>query len=231
MIGAVRLILAANNRNLLETNESLTPNDITAIAERFLYVHGPQAAADELERIGGRKVIEDLFVNGDGIAKHALWLAKNKSVPNGRFFFAGSEEIARTLTTQSGIRGSVCSWLCMYLLNTGAADSLQENDQQKQIFVDGGKLFVTAQALAQMWAAYKTNRNPPSPAQAGSALRGLSEEGVHERGGRTFYVVDARNLVTWAEETGYCAPEQIRHALAGSKKHAQTTNNHLAIAK
>lgn len=230
MIGAVRLILAANNRNLLETNESLTPNDITAIAERFLYVHCPQAAADELEKIGGRKVIEDLFVNGDGIAQHALWLAKHKAVPNGRFFFAGSEEIARTLTTQSGIRGSVCTWLCMYLLNAAPADMLQEGDAQKQIFVERGKLYVAAQALAQMWPAYKTNRNPPSPAQAGSALRGLSEEGVHERGGRTFYVVDERNLVTWAEETGYCAPEQIRQALAGSKATA-ATNNHLAIAK
>lgn len=217
MIGAVRMILAANNKNLLETQEILTPNDIAAFAERFLYVKMPQAAASVLARIG-RETVEKVFIQEDAIASHALWLMENvKDLPNGRFFFEnGGEEIARTLTSQSGVRGSVCTWLVMYLLNPQPIE--MQTNGPPQVEIKDGELYVTAQALAQYWASYKTNRMPPSPAQAGNALRGLSHDGVIEVADLTFYRVDSRNLLTWAEETGYCAGEQIRQALAGRSK-------------
>lgn len=230
MIGAVRMILAANNKNLLETNEALTPNDIAAIAERFIYVFMPQAAADVLARYG-RDFVDRVFLQEDGLAGHALWLAETKkNLPNGRFFFEhGSEEIARTLTTQSGMRGSVCTWLVMFLLNPGPVKMLTGNGPA-QVFVDRGELYASAQALATYWPAYKTNRNPPSPAQAGSALRGLSHEGVIERDDLTFYHLDRRNLLTWAEESGYCSAEQISRSLAGLTDDKNTSTAPHALA-
>ena len=219
MVGAIRLVLAANNASLLETQETLTPNDIAAISDRFLYVEMPQAAADFLESIGGRKRVHEIFVERDGLAKHALWLRDNFPVADaGRFFFAnGSQEIARSLTTSSGIRGSICSWLAMYLLDAGPVENLQESSPLgRQMFVEGGTLHVTPAALAHFWNAYKTNRNPPSPAQAGTALRGLSTcivERSYKGKETSFYQIDPANLETWASDTGYCSREQIKRAL------------------
>lgn len=212
-IGAIRLILAANNKNLLETNEALTPNDIAAISDRFLYVKMPEACAAVLKKIGGREKIEQLFIQENGLAAHSLWLAENlKDLPDtGRFFFdGGSEEIARTLTTGSGVRGSICTWLAMYLINPEALNVVQGGRKGPPlVFVKNGTLHVSPAALSQDWLAYKINRQPPSPAQAGAALRGLSLEGVVEVGDVTYYQIDRRNLTTWAEETGYCSAQQL----------------------
>ncbi len=226
MLGAIRLVLAANNSSLLETTEALTPNDIAAIADRFLYVDMPVKAAEYLESIGGRKRVHEIFVERDGLAKHALWLRDNHPpIDGGRFFFPnGSEEIARSLTTSSGIRGSICAWLCMYLLDPGTVENMQENNPAgRLVFVDKETLHITPAALAQYWASYKTNRQPPSPGQSGTALRGLSTaEGVVSvsHGGKesTFYRIDPANLETWATETGYCSVEQLRRALAVASK-------------
>ncbi len=98
----------------------------------------------------------------------------------------------------------------------------------KLVRIEQGQLHVAPSALANHWQCYKTNRNPPAPGQAGSALRGLSLEGTvtMTNGGKeiTYYRVDPANLETWAIEHGYCSAEQIQKALASKQPQRSITS-------
>lgn len=235
MIGAIRLILAANNASLLETDEALTPADIEAIGERFLYVKIPERARAYLDSIGGRPVVNRIFIEEDGLAKHALWLKENQPTPDlGRFFFeGGSSEIVRALTTSSGIRGNICGWLVQCVRNPMPIAQLQADSAESTgplVFFADERMYVAPEALSQHWGAYKTSKQPPTPQQAGITLRNLQNGSVERHaGGRstTYYSIDPANLETWAEESGFCTRAQVRDALKTACAQASDTENSL----
>lgn len=209
--GAVRVVITANNQELFVSNEALTENDIQAIVDRIIYIYCPKNAAKYLKSVDAKS-----FVTQDRLAKHALWLAKNRIVrDSGRFLVQGRDSsLHRTLTTSSGLRSAVCNWLVAFLLSpvngeTGT-DLLVRRYQ--------GELLVTARALAQGWNIYPTNEPAPTAGRVSLAIAGLSTgqkvQLRDKKNRRTHYwVIDKMNLVQWAERNGYATQEVLEHAL------------------
>lgn len=212
ILGAVRLLIAANNDEILAMNENLSANDIEAIGDRFYHIHVNPDAARFL-----RSVDTAEFIAGDGIARHALWLRENLRYESaGRFLIkSGDREFYRSLTTRSGIRSAVCQWLVGYLKDPRKIDL----KAKYLVRVDSGRLLVNTQALAEDWTVYVTNETTPPTGRLSSALTGLSHpERVQLRrpgtGAPMYYrSVDVSHLHAWAEQTEFATREEIDGAL------------------
>lgn len=214
LIGCTRLIITANNRELLASTENLTANDIGAIVDRLIYVQCGTNAGRYLNSLGPRVVSE--FVRGDRIAKHALWLGLNRTVTRGkRFLVEGTDSaLHRSLTTSSGMRSAVCNWLVGYLLQPEKMDALNH----KLVRIHEGRVLATSRGLARWWDMYETNVLPPPAGVISSALSGLATDKKQLRAGdgrqTNYWVIDPTNLITWADANGYATEETIKEALS-----------------
>jgi hypothetical protein len=215
MVGAIRMIMAANGKTMIETQESLSDVDIAAISERILYVNATNKARDVLRVEFGDRVNE--LVTRDLIAEHALYLRDSaaQEKPQGRFMIhtGARGELARALTTHSGVRAIVCQWLVAYLQNPKKYDRRADY----LCHVREGSLWVNAQALADAWDEYPTNAKAPVAHKISQALAGLSHK--ERRQARlpkpvNYYVIDTENLVSWAEENAFSSREEIETALS-----------------
>jgi hypothetical protein len=156
-------------------------------------------------------------VDGDGIAKFALWLAKHRPVEKtGRFLVTGTDSaLQRTLTTRRDLPDSVTNWCVAYLLNPAKIDSTG----LMQVRVKKGQLLVNARGISENWETYQTNRKPPPPGRISRALKSLCHEDKIQlkdnAGGRPRYHVFRTDLlIYWGETIGYCTKEQIEEALS-----------------
>lgn len=222
--GCARLILAANNRNLLATAEHLNENDINAIVERFFYlmVYLPAGcdpkrppAREYLESLGQQRVEE--WVSKDEIARHALWLRENLEVPRKSRFLVGGEasDLTRSLATSTGLRAEVCHWLVGFLL-TPKPFRLKAHVAHL-VRVSRGRLLVNARAVTEFWGDYVQNdRDPPRAMQVSQALTGLSNGRVFlkHKGEKVAYrEIDLENLREWAVTTQYADVDTLVRAL------------------
>lgn len=209
--GAVRIIVSANNEDVLATNENLSSDDIDAIAERYLHVRARSRATDFLNKTDTRR-----WVRGDLMARHALWLRDHYDwEPEGRFLIRSEDKMLhRGLITRGGIRSAVCQWLVGYL----SQRRVVERDPSVHRFVEcfRGQLVVNAQALVSGWEIFvKVPEQPPIGAIT-QALRALSTSGrggvKRLRRGRSrarYTVIDQDNLIAWADQNGVCSAEDI----------------------
>jgi hypothetical protein len=216
MHGCIRMVLAANNGDLLNTSEHLTINDIEAIVDRVVHIDANQAT-------GAREFLESLpretitgWVAGDGIARHCLWLANNRGVHGGgRFLVSGDKSaLHRRLTVSTGLRSAVCCWLVGYLLEPKKFDA----NRTLLVRVHQGRLLVNVRALAGYWLCYDTNTKAPATGEMARALAGLCSEGTVKlndgAGTRTHYrVADTGNLISWASDCGFADAQTIERAL------------------
>jgi len=216
--GCVRLILAANNRELLATNEHLTTNDISAIVERFFHLNIAKESADYLRTLEREKPgMIQAWVEQDHIAEHALFVRDTVPlVRSSRFIAAGeTSELTRTLTTSTGIRSAVCNWLVSFLLDPSR---LAGTPGRSLVRAKEGHLLVTSRVFTDHWDLYRTNTAAPTSSRIAQAVNGLAGPGrVHLRDhqGREvwFRKIDTHNLVTWAEDTGFATADGIRLAI------------------
>lgn len=231
--GCVRLILAANNRELLASNEHLTTNDISALVERFFYIHTEEMAAEYLRTLMREKpgTIE-AWVEQDHIAEHALYLRDTVLVKrHARLIASGhASELTRSLTTSTGIRSAVCNWLVSFLLDPSR---LLGTDSRALVRVHEGRLAVNTRVFTDHWDLYRTNTPSPTSSRISQAVSGLASPGrIHLRdhqGRETYYrLVDTNNLVTWAEETGFATADGVRNAITALEQQSvrrQTATN------
>jgi hypothetical protein len=165
--GAIRLILAANNDSLLNTNEIHTAEDLEAIAQRFMYVQVPTAAPEYLQNIPRETT---WMWMQEGIARHALWLAQNHVVknPGNRFIVEGDiAEMHRLLLIGAPWSSLVCEWLVRYLLNPKPFDG----ECNGLIRRGDGKLWVNNQALVTSWDLYlKHSKEKADARKIGTSL-------------------------------------------------------------
>lgn len=210
LLGACRLVIAANNRFLLETTEELTENDIAAIMERIIHVPVRPGAAEYLSTLGEERVRR--FVEDDEIARHALWLRDNRTVVSqGRFLVAGENSLLhRSMATHSGLRAGVAHWLVSYLLQPSRFDATSNPLIRRQ----NGKLLVNAKALLDNWTLYTTHFRTPMQSKLSRALSGLSIGRVHLRNPPAYFrVVNTDLLMTYAEENDLCTAHELLAAL------------------
>lgn len=194
LLGAIRLIFAANNLSLLNFDEELGPADLEAVAERFLHIKVDARAAEYLRSIGGRDATQGWVEAGDRIAAHALWLRDNREVnPGARFLVEGEiTELHRQLATTSGKgRSLVVEFLLRVLLERPRPPVqtalVKDIEACRKVQIGDGKLLVNVNFIQEHWReVMKAQPNPPSTKLIGSVLTSISYPGrqnVYERGG------------------------------------------------
>lgn len=206
--GAVRLILAANNSELLIFDEALSASDMEAVAGRFLHIVTPETAKAYLEATS-----TDDWVDGDRIARHALWLRDNRAViPGRRFLVEGkADAMSKMLATQGDVPGKVTEWLAKFLADTTPKAG---PTQRGYIIVGGGKYLVNTNALVEFWDTYvKSDHRAPTHHKLGAALRNLA--GAQTRAGnKRFWEVDADIVIAWAERNQVGDADLMRARIA-----------------
>lgn len=224
LVGAIRLVIAANNEDILAIGENLTVNDINAIGDRFYHVKVSADAITYLAILGEDNV--RTFVTQDRMARHALWLRDNYSIRReGRFLIKPRDRnFYRALTTKSGIRSAVCQWLVGYVREPRRVDMKNHDpDNAYQVFIRDGSLYVQTKGLLDSWDLYVKNEMVPQTGRLAQAITGLSlpsqsTDGrwhlVKPGGGQAFYRrIDIEHLIAWAKETEFSTEEEIQAAL------------------
>jgi hypothetical protein len=196
--GALRIILAANNVSMLANKGALTPQDIEAIAERFLYIEVGEAAADALELLSHET--KEQWKN-EGLAAHALWLKENRVVkPGKRFWVEGSiEKIYHILIASSDWNNLVADWLVRFAQNPSPIGKAVG----PLVRIGGGRILVNTQAIIDTWQqAFPHSRREPEVAKIGTALKAMSAKGwVQLRHGQDrirYRNIDLKFLFKWA---------------------------------
>lgn len=107
--GAVRLVVAANNTDLIKFRNTLTQQDVDAVLDRLLFVRMPDGVEEYLKTLS---VAEwETFSSGDAIAQHVLWLQQNTTVARERLDRFGPipqvsiDEVVQQTTAQIQLSG------------------------------------------------------------------------------------------------------------------------------
>jgi len=234
MRGAIRLCLAANNELLIAVKKAMTPNDLDAFAERFLYIRIPDSAQDYFSETG-REDIRNMLTRG--IAEHALHLQATRKIQNSgsRFAVGGDvQEIHQLFLTSGHWNGLVCEWLVKYLMNPLAYNNESNNAGLVRCLSDEGMLLANPQGLSDNWTAYIKSGVPPSTPEIATALRSLSVpvraqdgsekqqvqrrwQGRHHR----YSVVNINALLAWSRRSNIGDPASMLFALGVEATEAQ----------
>lgn len=229
-----RVLVTANGERALNLiSEGLEDNAVEAIGKRILHLHPAddlEGAREYLVRIGGRGATK-AWVVGGGIARHVLWLERERDVRAGsRFLVEGNVERARRLIVGHDI-DRVLETLVAYLL---------EYDRDKPKTVDGpegltvlapvrrpgivpteGGLFVLSAELAEVWHLLSPDdRRRPTKTEAGRLLGSVAGKRRQVRVGGEYpkgYVVPGDLLEQKADALGVNATT-VRRVLSGERE-------------
>lgn len=218
-VGAVRVILNANNPNLLQTEESLTSDDLDALSQRLLFIRPDPQAGAFLQALASAGIdFRNIVINQDGLAKHALWLKETRSASadNGRYFVQDvvDNELTNGLASTTGRRSAICHWLVSYLQRP----ALYDGQNTELMLIHSGCLFASAQAIHDAWSLYMPSHRQPTAAQVGESLHTLSSGSarvIPRKSGRSaqYYPIRIDLLIHWATRHGFSSEQEIRQAL------------------
>jgi hypothetical protein len=109
--GAIRLILASNNPNMLNGFDEITQSDREALVARLIYVPIHTKDSKQILEALPRET-KDEWANKK-IAEHALWLRDTRTVVSGkRFIVEGTESAMHNrLLISSGMAPAMCEFL------------------------------------------------------------------------------------------------------------------------
>lgn len=215
--GAVRLMLAANNFEMLMFDESLSADDMEAVAARFLFVQTDPTAKHFLETHSTSGWVDD-----DMIAQHALWLRDNRKViPGRRFVVEGAQSVLTSMIAVQGTTASMVSeWLakCLADLNPKSGPI-----SKKLVVFEPGRYLVNANALVDFWDLYVKNQKQPTMPEIGRAIRNLAKRADIRHSGKRYHEINVDTLAVWAESHQIAEAETLKARLYGAD-HNQTTD-------
>ena len=163
-----RVILAANNADAFASQRQLGQDDIAALVERTGHIHVSKEAAEYLEALGGAEYIQGRWLDGNGIAEHALWLAANRKVNKGsRYLVAGWEtDMISNMMHKFGASEQVLTLIANYLVDP----------RQKPLGVwgDEGVIYVQSTRIKDLWSTYGDARQCPGGNALVACLKALS---------------------------------------------------------
>lgn len=199
--GAVRCMIAANDSKTIFGNAvRLSPNDIRAIAERFIYLCPDPAARTLLEELGPETI--DTWVKGDKIARHVLYLAGNRYVPRGRL--ACMPHMGRMLaeiSVSTGLRWEVLHWIVSYLIDP--VKHLQGlaafRGQRPACVVQAGSVWIRAEELWQYWGNYSDQSARPARHSLFAVVKDLTSTGERMIAGSVYRQLPLDLLVDWSK--------------------------------
>lgn len=211
--GAIRIIIAGNNEHLLavDKDEELTPDDLEAIAGRFLHIDVSVAAKAYIDSIGGVHGATKDWVSGDVIAKHALWLHANRTVvPGKRFLVEGHMSRMHELLATAGKWPSLaCEWVVRQIISPAV---VVLNSQG--VIVGNGEVLINTTCMIDNWELFIKSSGRPSAALIGRAMGNMST-GTTRRNGVRYHVIDVGRLLRWADRSQIGDPEALAKTIAG----------------
>lgn len=162
LTGALRIVLGANNLNMLYSpGETLDQWDVAAICERVFYVDCGERTAD--------------YIPSEEIADHILYLEATRAgsvKPEGRLWVTGQDSaLHRALRTRGRHRSAVCQWLLKFLENPNLVAS-----DAKRWRVDASGLWVTPRLVHSRWEVYMAQERVLELPQLTSALFEISSK-------------------------------------------------------
>lgn len=197
MVGAIRLIICANNDRLLAMgDEDLGQEDLHAVAERFLHIRVEKEAALYLAKLGGREYTKD-WVDGRVIANHLKWLSENRPVRLGnRFLVEGhTTQMHKSLATQGTVANLVLEWIGKYLTNP-----IDANKVVKNILVGSNYICVNTVTVKEHWENFLKDNRIPTVTRIGRCLSNISKSSVIIKGCR-YHIVDGDVIFGWLKES------------------------------
>lgn len=216
ILGATRTIVVANSESILATGEDLSEDDVSAIADRYVWIRANVEAREYLKSIDTTG-----WVNKDIIAAHVLWLRDNyEHVLSDRFGFGQSTDMSlhRSLTTRSGVKSLLCQWHVGYLLDPARFHRDARSNLHVRIYQ--GELLSNVQGPMQCWGQYIENEKCPPVSKLSAALGALSQTErrpkLKDLTGKyvNYHIVNMENLYAWAESNGFGDRERLEEALA-----------------
>lgn len=169
LLGYPRLIVAANNIDVMNTDQDMSTEDREAFAERLVHID-MVAGMPILEHFADR--IQEHWLDGRRLAEHVFWLSQNWELrhPGRRFAVASNHTpLHDGLASKSGAASDVACWLLNYV-------SSPERAKHLPIDFSDGRLRVNTGALIQGWGVYLNAHRPPSPSKISRALKSLSRK-------------------------------------------------------
>jgi hypothetical protein len=203
--GEVRILLAANNSDMLKDSGNFSRQDMEAVAIRVLYIVAPQEATAMIKSL---PKATKMAWGRCGIAQHARWLQANHVIenPGDRFMVEGDvTQMNRVLLSSGEVSAKVCHWLCMYLEDPVKYETLNASDPH--LWRKDGRFFVRSNGIFKAWSVYYQNvpGGPPDINKIVNAIQNISlPDQVSMRipgvvTPRKFYEIDIDNLAAWAE--------------------------------
>ena len=207
MHGAIRLIMAGNNEQMLQFKGQLSENDLLAISERILHINATKEATKVLQALGHGEVRR--WVEQDLLARYAVTLQhihQNDFEPEGRFLIkAGGDMVYRALA-HGGIRFDLIQWLVSVLMAPRLAMTVP--GIEKLIHVSKGCIYVHREAVEATWESYCKRKDMP---KGNLISRELSNLGARTKiPGTTVngYRIDLGHIKSWIEREGTCDYEK-----------------------
>ena len=197
--GSARVIIGANNFNVISRKAELTPEDAQALADRFILIDAgtedSAPAKDYLTSNGGPDFTRS-WVDGDGIAKHALWLrdevlAGRRVLQRGsRFIIPGdAHELVMALQTNSRVPSDLLEWVWQFLQDP-AKHVAACVGRPLACVVRDGQIWISPRNVLQAWDHYMGQERAPTANMFDRTTRGIL---VSERkGGRLRLGKDGR---------------------------------------
>lgn len=213
LVGALRLILIANDRSMLPTDESFGANDLEAIGGRFLHIPTNKSAELYLEKIGGRRGGTRGWVDGDEIAAHALWLREERVVVSGkRFLVEGDTKgVKEDLVIDTTIGSLVCEVICRLL-----SDSRPMQGGVPAVRAGNGRLLVSTEGISNRWKDCVESHDVQSIQRIGRQLTLMSGHHIEHVKGTPYHVVDPAYVLRWADRYTVGDVGLIRARIAGT---------------
>lgn len=226
--GSARVVIGANNFGIISRKADFTPEDAQALADRFIVIdvgtieHCP--ARDWLIAHGGA-TWGAAVVNGDRLARHALWLRDQVQtgaralVRGGRMVVPGdASELVQALQTGSRVPWNVLSWVWSFLQDPTKHVAASVG-RPFAALVHDGRVWLEPALLARAWDHYLPGEKAPTLEQIKHAARGMlhpENEGRLRRGpgGKVKYrALRLEQLRTWAAQEDV-SEHEITTALA-----------------
>jgi hypothetical protein len=205
MHGALRFVIAGNHSDLIETDDTLTQDDLEGIKQRLEVIYMPLASRNYLVQLGRART--ERWITDDLFAKHILYLRDTRDLPNiGRF---GPErapsEAAQKVHVQlrfSGFTDYLMLWIYLSIVGDmppppGSVLWARNSD------TNGIGLLVNLEQVRASWSLVLGNQVPSASKSAvllkamQSIRVGVARARMPNRQRRRFHVIDIEALDQW----------------------------------
>lgn len=215
LYGCVRVLITANNNDVLDRNERLTKEDHDAVATRYAHVAVRDAARSYLESIG--QAVHDSFVEDNRIAAHTLWLHEQRFATikkrGSRFLVdVNNARIANLMVTNRPEASA---------LLTALTNSIVENRKADWYALSQGKIWINSVG-AVMQARLVDPALRLTEKEMIRTLRAMSTGQRQARMVDKKYVkmweMDSSTIKSWCDETQVVDYDSIADALKKAKE-------------